>query len=82
MADWTIGALAQASALATVLLGRQEWQPASLRLFPINFRLTWSPCAVQERIYGLIAINFRRAIHRFDNANSVVICAVFFANPR
>jgi hypothetical protein len=28
-----------------------------------------------------IAINFFRAIHRFDNANSVTTCAVFFASP-
>jgi hypothetical protein len=29
-----------------------------------------------------IAINCRRAIHRFESANSVTTCAVFLANPR
>jgi hypothetical protein len=29
-----------------------------------------------------IAINCRRAIHRFDSANSVTSCAVFFISPR
>ena len=30
----------------------------------------WAPC------------NLPRTIHRLDNANSVVSCAVFFFNPR
>jgi hypothetical protein len=29
-----------------------------------------------------MVINCRRAIHRFDSANSVTTCAVFLANPR
>lgn len=32
--------------------------------------------------HPIAAISFSRAIHRFDSANSVVICAVFFAGPR
>ena len=29
-----------------------------------------------------LAVNDRRAIHRFDNADSVTSCAVFFTSPR
>jgi hypothetical protein len=32
--------------------------------------------------YPVIANNRLRAIHRFESANSVTTCAVFFAKPR
>ena len=41
-----------------------------------------APFARCERIHPLTSSNCRRAIHRFDSANSVTICAVFFAKPR
>jgi len=41
-----------------------------------------APHAVCGRTAPSIAVDFFRAIHRFDNANSVSTCAVFFAKPR
>ena len=35
-----------------------------------------------RRTHSWTPSSWRRAIHRFDSANSVTICAVFFANPR
>ncbi len=35
-----------------------------------------------RRTSPALASKCRRAIHRFDRANSVAICAVFLANPR
>jgi hypothetical protein len=39
-------------------------------------------CALCRRTHAWTCINSLRAIHRFDRANSVTICAVFFAKPR
>ncbi len=38
--------------------------------------------AVIGRTCSSSAINFLRAIHRFDSANSVINCAVFLNSPR
>ena len=35
-----------------------------------------------RRTSPALASKCRRAIHRFDRANSVTICAAFLANPR
>ena len=37
-----------------------------------------APC---RRTHAGISINDRRAMHRFDNANSVTSCAVLLASP-
>jgi len=36
----------------------------------------------EARTHPFASINCSLAIHRFDSANSVTICAVFFTKPR
>jgi len=55
---------------------------AALRAFRARYAAFLAPHAVCGRTTPAIAINFFRAIHRFDNAKSVTTCAVFFSNPR
>ncbi len=53
-----------------------------LRTFQAHCAAFLAPHAACGRTTPAIAINFFRAIHRFDNAKSVSTCAVFFATDR
>ena len=60
-------------------MARRTCELAGFCSFFFTFYPQFPNCGRNDPV---IANSFRRTIHKFDSANSVITCAVFFAKPR